>query len=442
MEADPLLMLSISMNIQFYGFSLGATISLLIIIVLLVASALISGSEVAYFSLSPGDRQALSNQSDRKGQMVLKNLQHPDNLLATILVANNFVNVGIVMLSAYAMGELVNFAEAPVVGFIFQVILVTFFLLLFGEIIPKVYATRNPLGMARLMATPLYILGRIFSPINRMLIGSTSFVNKKLKKKKATSNISVDELSHALELTDDEEMSEDKEILKGIVKFGNKTAEEIMHPRVDVYAIEISESFDYLVNLINDSGFSRIPVFEESFDTIKGILYIKDLLPHLSAKNDFEWQTLIRPPFFVPESKKIDDLLQDFQKNKVHMAIVVDEYGGSSGIVTLEDVLEEIVGDITDEFDEDERYVTRISENKYLFEAKVDLDDFCKMIDVEEEVFDEVRGEADTLAGLILEIQGDIPKQNDVIEYKNYKFTIDKVGERRIKKIKVEVVGE
>ncbi len=438
MEIEPLSSMAMSWNVQFHELTLGIIISLLVIALLLMISALISGSEVAYFSISPNDRQQLNSREDKKGALVLENLNKPDNLLATILVTNNFVNVGVVMLSTYVLNNTVDFSEAPVLGFIVQVVIVTFFLLLFGEIIPKVYAAKNALGVAQLMATPLYLLGKLFAPINFMLIRSTSVVNRRMQKKQST-NISVDELSHALELTDDQDLTDDKEILEGIVNFGNKTAEEIMIPRVDVQSIEITESIEHLVNIINTSGYSRIPVYEDNHDNIKGVLYIKDLLPYLNQSEDFQWQEIIRPPFFVPESKKIDDLLQDFQKNKVHLAIVVDEYGGNSGVVTLEDILEEIVGDISDEFDEDHSYYTRISENVFLFEGKTLIDDFCKVTGADVALFAKAKVVADTLAGLVLEIKGEIPKQYAKIEYDKFIFTIELVDNRRIKKIKVEV---
>lgn len=412
-------------------------ISLILIALLLISSALISGSEVAYFSLSPKDRQMLSNQKEKNSHFILHNLENPEKLLATILVANNFINVGIVILSAYTTNMLVDFSKAPTVGFIFQIIVITFFLLLFGEVIPKVYATRHSMRVARIMAIPLHILERIFSPINAILIYSTSFVNRRIQKH--SQNISVDELSQALELTADHEISEDKDILEGIVKFGNKNAVEIMRPRVDVEAIDMKESLPKLINLINDSGYSRIPVYSESFDNIKGILYIKDLLPYLHNRENFHWQSIIRPPFYVPETKKIDDLLEEFQKNKVHMAIVVDEYGGSSGIVTLEDILEEIVGEISDEFDEEENYFTKIAENKYLFDGKILLSDFYKIVGADEHVFDDYKGDADTLAGLILELKGEIPALHEKISCQNFIFSIDGVDNRRIKKIKVEI---
>lgn len=412
-------------------------ISLILIVLLLISSALISGSEVAYFSLSPKDRQQLSRQKEKNSHFILHNLENPEKLLATILVTNNFINVGIVILSTYATDMLVDFSKAQTIGFVFQIVVITFFLLLFGEVIPKVYATRYSLRVARIMGLPLSILLKICSPVNAILIYSTSFVNRRMQKH--TQNISVDELSQALELTADHEISEDKDILEGIVKFGNKNAVEIMVPRVDVEAVDIKDSLDSVINLINNSGYSRIPVYSESFDNIKGILYIKDLLPHISHRENFRWQTIIRPPFYVPETKKIDDLLEEFQKNKVHMAIVVDEYGGSSGIVTLEDILEEIVGDIADEFDEEETFFTRIDRNKYLFDGKVLLSDFCKITETNERLFDEIKGEADTLAGLILELKGEIPTLHEKITCLNFIFSIEAADNRRIKKIKVEI---
>lgn len=438
METDPLPhLLNLSWDVYFLPVTGSAIISLVLIAILLFSSALISGSEVAYFSLSPKDRQKLSKRKERKNQLILQNLQHPEKLLATILVANNFVNVGIVILSSYATNTLIDFSNAQTIGFLFQIVVITFFLLLFGEIIPKVYATRYSMRVARVMALPLAVIERIFRPINAILISSTSFVNKRMQKQ--TQNISVDELSQALELTSDHELSEDKDILEGIVKFGNKNAEEVMRSRVDVVALDVKDSYQKVLNVVNESGYSRIPVYSESFDNIRGILYIKDLLPYMHPKEDFRWQSIIRPPFYVPETKKIDDLLEEFQKSKVHMAIVVDEYGGSSGIVTLEDILEEIVGEIADEFDEDENYFTKIAEDKYLFDGKILLSDFYRITGVDEHIFDEHKGDADTLAGLILELRGEIPALHEKITCENFNFSIDSVDKRRIKKIKVEI---
>lgn len=438
METEPLPALSaIIWNIQYLPFTSTIAISLGIIVVLLFLSAFISGSEVAYFSLSPDERHKVFNSSGKKNLYLRKNLESPEQLLATILVANNFVNISIVILSSFTINNLINFSEEPTLGFISQVIIISIVILLFGEIIPKVYSTHHPLKFARFIAAPLYYTIRLLKPINAVLIYSTSFINNRLHA--YNNHISVNELSQALELTSKTELKEDTEILKGIVKFGNKSVVEIMRSRVDVVSIDIESGYDKVLHVITETGFSRIPVFAESFDNIRGILYIKDLLPHVNKGASFKWQSIIRPPFYVPETKKIDDLLEEFQKNKVHMALVVDEYGGTSGIVTLEDVLEEIVGEITDEFDEEEKFFTKLGDNKYLFDGKTLLNDFYKVIGVEEDLFDDVKGEADTLAGLILELKGEIPAKNDTIICKNYVFSIESVDNRRIKQIKVEI---
>mgnify|MGYP000339076753 FL=1 len=438
METDPLLVATIfdGWNIDFHPLKIGIVIALFIVLLLLLTSAMISGSEVAYFSLSAKDKQKLKKPG-RTNQRVLDNLNNPEKLLATILVTNNFVNVGIIILTAYVTKNLVSFTNAPVLEFIFQVVLITFFLLLFGEIIPKVYATHSALRFAKMMALPLQTLEKVFRPINAILIQSTGFVNRKMQKHRK--NISIDEISQALELTSDQELSEEKDILEGIVKFGNKDVSEIMKPRVDVVAIDIKTDFDEIINIINDSGYSRIPVYIESFDNVSGILYIKDILPHYHKTKAFKWQTLIRPPFYVPDTKKISSLLEEFQKAKIHMAIVVDEYGGTSGIVTLEDILEEIVGDITDEFDEEEKFFTRLNERTFLFDGKVLLGDFYRVTNTDDSVFNDVKGDADTLAGLILELKGEIPKINEEIKCKQFVFTIKEVDNRRIKEIQVTI---
>lgn len=438
METDPLpTLLAISWNIEFLPFTAGIAISLVVITILLFFSALISGSEVAYFSLSPSEKQKIAGRSSKKNIYTHKNLESPEQLLATILVANNFVNVGVIILSSFTVDSLIDFSNEPVVGFVFQVIIISFILLVIGEIIPKVYATKHALKFARFISLPLHFLIKILKPFNSLLIFSTSFINKRMRS--GNQHISVDQLSQALELTSQLELNEDKEILKGIVKFGNKSVVEIMRSRVDVISADIKDNYSKIMNLITETGFSRIPVYSDTFDNIKGILYIKDILPHIHKGASFRWQSIIRPPFYVPETKKIDDLLEEFQKNKVHMAIVVDEYGGTSGIVTLEDILEEIVGEITDEFDEEEKFYTKISENKYMFDGKTLLNDFYKVIGSDIDLFDEVKGEADSLAGLILELKGEIPTKNDIITCKNFVFTIDAVDNRRIKQIKVEI---
>ena len=426
-----------SWNIQFHPVTFGIVAAIIIVLLLLFFSALISGSEVAYFSMSAAEKKKLLHNKNKTNLRVLKNLESPEKLLATILVANNFVNVGVIILSAFVTNNLITIENTPVVEFILQVILITFFLLLFGEIIPKVYANHYAPGFAKFMAYPIQILEKIFRPVNSILIYSTSFVNRRLQKHRK--NISMDEISQALELTSEYELSDEKDILKGIVKFGNKNVEEIMKPRVDVVSLDIKTSFSEVLKIIIDSGYSRIPVYYESFDNVSGILYIKDLLPHSHKGNSFKWQTLIRPPFYVPETKKISSLLEEFQKNKVHLAIVVDEYGGTSGIVTLEDILEEVVGDITDEFDEEENFFSKISENTFLFDGKILLGDFYKIVECNDTVFNDVKGEAETLAGLILELKGKIPVQQEKISCKQFKFTIEAVDKRRIKQIKVEI---
>lgn len=440
METEPLFKTALfsNWNIEFHPFTLGIAVSIVIVLLLLLSSALISGSEVAYFSLGATDKQKLANKN-KKNKRVLKNLENPEKLLATILVTNNFVNIGIIILTAYISNNLVSIHNPPVVEFIFQVVLITFFLLLFGEIIPKVYATHFAPSFAKFMALPLLTLEKVFRPINAILIYSTSFVNRRLQKHRK--KISMDEISQALELTSDHELSDEKDILEGIVQFGNKSVEEIMKPRVDVVSIEIKTGFSKILQIINDSGFSRIPVYIQSFDNIAGILYIKDILPHSHKGNSFKWQTLMRPPFYVPETKKISALLEEFQKTKVHLAIVVDEYGGTSGIVTLEDILEEIVGDITDEFDEEEKFYSKLSDNTFVFDGKVLLGDFYKVVNCDIDIFEDVKGDAETLAGLILEQKGEIPALHEKIKCKTFDFTIEAVDNRRIKQIKVEIVA-
>lgn len=438
METEPLSIAHLfdGWNIDFHPLTIGILVALVIVLLLLFTSAMISGSEVAYFSLSAKEKQKLKKPG-RNNKRVLENLDNPEKLLATILVTNNFVNVGIIILTAFVTNNLVTFVDAPLLEFVFQVVLITFFLLLFGEIIPKVYATHSALRFARMMALPLQTLEKVFRPINAILIQSTGFVNRKMQKHRK--NISMDEISQALELTSDHELSDEKEILEGIVKFGNKNVSEIMRSRVDVVAIDIKTEFDEIIEIINDSGYSRIPVYIDSFDNVSGILYIKDILPHYHKTKAFKWQTLIRPPFYVPDTKKISSLLEEFQKAKIHLAIVVDEYGGTSGIVTLEDILEEIVGDITDEFDEEENFYTRINEKTFVFDAKVLLGDFYRITHTDDSLFDDVKGDADTLAGLILELKGEIPKTNEEIQCKQFVFKIKQVDKRRIKEIQVTI---
>ncbi len=394
-----------------------------------------SGTGTACFALNSDDRQKLAG--NKTGRRALKNLEDSEKLLATILVANSFINISIIILTAVAALGMFDFSGSPAWAFAGLVAAGTVILLLFGEILPKVFATRFPLFFVRSTAFPLAVLEKIVHPLNRILTSPASMINKRLHKQHK--NISIDDISQALELTSEKGISEEKEILEGIVKFGNKSVVEIMCPRVDVVALDMKTSFAGVLEVINTSGYSRMPVYAESFDNVRGILYIKDLLPHTGKAGNFNWQSLIRPPFFVPETKKISSLLEDFQKNKVHMAVVVDEYGGSSGIVTLEDVLEEIVGDISDEFDEEETFYTKLSDKKFLFDGKTLLVDFYKITGCDEALFDEVKGDADTLAGLILELKGEIPPVNEKIDCKNFRFSIEAVTNRRIKQIKVEI---
>lgn len=437
METEPYYsLISANIGITLNPISFDIFIAFIIVLFLLISSALVSGSEVAYFSLSPAELNKLRRSKLKIDQSVIRLLGIPDRLLATILVANNFINIGIVIISAFITSKLFNFSGPAAYGFIIQVVIITFLLLFFGEILPKVYASRYAVKFSKLMAKPLDISEKIFRPINSFLIYSTSIVNKKFKQKRK--NISIAELSDALELTQ-YDISEDKKILKGIVKFGNIYVKEIMKSRVDVVSVDITTKFKDLMSIINNSGYSRIPVYENTFDNIKGILYIKDLLPYIHKSGFFKWQSLIRPPYYIPESKKINDLLKEFQINKIHMAIVIDEYGGSSGIVTLEDILEEIVGEITDEYDYEENIYTKVDENQYIVEGKILLNDFYKILNISENVFDDIKGDADTLAGLILELRGEIPRKDEKISYKNFVFKVLSVDKRRIIKIHVTV---
>lgn len=418
------------------GFDLGVILGLVVVVILLAISALVSGSEVAYFSLLPAEIDKLRNHKSRFSQTAENLLKHPDRLLATILIANNFVNVGIVIISTYINSRLFDFGQRQVLGFVIQVVAITFLILFVSEVFPKVYSNRYALSVAMFAAPALQLFTKIFWPVSSFLIRSTSIVNRKLIKRRV--NLSMNELSDALELTE-ESLSEEKNILKGIVKFSNIYVSEIMQSRMDVIAVDINTNYSDLLKIINESGYSRIPVYKETFDDIKGILYIKDLLPHLDKTLNFKWQSLIRPSYFVPESKKINDLLKEFQTKHIHMAIVVDEYGGTSGIVTLEDILEEIVGEISDESDEDELTYKKLDNNNFIFEGKVLLNDFYKIAEVDDNIFDNVKGEADTLAGLILELKGEIPKPKDRLVFEIFTFEIKEVDKRRIKLIHVSI---
>ncbi len=427
----------VSVIVSFFNtFSPEAAFGLLVILILLLVSALISGSEIAFFSFNHSHLDTLRDDSRPLAQKTIKLLERPKSLLATILITNNVVNIAIIILSSFVSNILFNFEDYLILGFVVQVLIVTFLILLFAEVLPKVYASQNPLQFAFFMANPLLVLRRAFYPLSNLLVKSTNFIDKNLHVKR--SGISADELSHAIDITHNLKASEDdKLLLQGIVHFSNIYAREIMKSRVDVMAVEEKTPFSVLVKTIVEAGYSRIPVYKESFDEITGILYIKDLLPYLDLDDNFEWQKLIRPSFFVPESKKINDLLKEFQEKKIHMAIVVDEYGGTSGIITLEDIVEEIVGEINDEFDIEETIYSKLDDNNYVFEGKTLIKDFCKITDVEYASLDGIKGEADTLAGLILEIKQELPYRGEKIQFDNFDLEVDAVDSRRIKKIKV-----
>lgn len=416
----------------------GPVIALALAVLLLFASGFISASEVAFFSLKPNDINRIKEGNHPADSVILDLLNNSEFLLATILIANNFVNVAIVMLCTYGINEWLDFSNVPMLGFVLETIVLTFLLLLFGEIMPKIYAKQNTLPFIHKAAPTLLNIQKICKPLAALLVHSTSTINKTLAKKKY--DISVDELSKALELTS-KAIPEEKEMLAEIIKFYNKTADEIMTSRLDMEDLDIKANFKEVIETIIKCGYSRIPVYSGTEDNIKGILYIKDLLPYLEKPETFRWQSLIRPAYFVPETKKIDDLLEEFRTNKIHMAIVVDEFGGTSGIVTMEDILEEIVGEISDEYDEDEKQYIRLADGSYIFEAKIQLTDFFRATDTDPAEFEKITEEVETLAGLLLEIKGDFPRRREVIEYKNYRFQILEMDNRRILKVKFNVIN-
>lgn len=407
------------------------------IFVLLFCSAMVAGAEVALFSLSQKDIDDTLQENPSKGKIISKLLEKPKKLLATLLVASNFSNIGVVILFLFIGKNLFSAVTSPFLKFSIEVIIVTFLILLFGEVLPKVYASRNNIKFAKWVAYPVAVLDKLLSPISLPMRKVTIYLHNKLGKQKT--NFSVDQLSQALELTDsDESSSDEQKILEGIVSFGNTDAKQVMSPRMDIFALEIEENFATIYSKIVEKGFSRIPVYRDNIDQIEGVLFVKDLLRHLD-KEEFDWKTLIREPFFIPENKKIDNLLKDFQNMKSHLAIVVDEYGGTSGLVSLEDIIEEIVGDISDEFDGENVNFSRIDDKNYLFEGKTNLKDFYRIIDVNEELFESTKGEAETLAGFILEILGNFPKIDQKIAFENCTFTIEAVDKKRIKQIKVTI---
>jgi gliding motility-associated protein GldE len=420
-------------------FNINALIAFFITLACLFVSAFVSASEVAFFSLSPKDFEKMENDDNPKDEKIKQLLQKPEHLLATILITNNLVNVSIIVLSSYIINQTLDFSAFPIIGFIFETILITFIILLVSEIMPKIFAQQHSLRMARFGVNILKSARSILKPFVWILVSSTSVVNKRLAKHKHGNNLSMDELSQALELTSDA-IQEDTDILKGIVNFGNLTAAGVMTSRLDMVTLNFSATFDEVIDCIVEHEYSRIPVLQGSIDNVRGVLYAKDLIPHINKGPFFKWQTLIRQPYFVPETMKLDDLLQEFQKNKIHIAVVVDEFGGTSGMVTMEDVLEEVVGEISDEYDVDNSLYTKQNDGSYIFEAKIMLTDFFRATDIDAEEFEDITEEVDTLAGLLLELKGDFPKQNEEIEYKNYKFKVIAINARRILKVKLNIM--
>jgi putative hemolysin len=423
------------------GFSGGVIAGIVAIIVLLIGSGMASGAEVAFFSLGPNQVHELRLKEDKADKAVLQLLEMPKQLLATLLISNNFFNVAIVIISTYVTNSLIDFGHVPYwLTFMIQVVVVTSLILLFGEVMPKVYATRKSLMLAKNLAGTLRILMVLFYPLSSLLVRSTNLIDKRMSRK--AYNVSISELSDAIELTSgNNTQDEEKKILQGIVKLGDIEVKEIMKSRVDVTTADIRLNFRQLLDLIVEAGYSRIPAYEDTFDHVKGILYIKDLLPHLDREDDFDWRELLRDAFFVPENKKINDLLQEFQQKKIHMAVIVDEYGGTSGIVTLEDIIEEIVGEISDEHDEpsgDFEY-TRVDDFNFIFEGKTSLNDFYKILGIDDDLFDDVRGDADSLAGLILELMEKMPEKDEKISFGHFTFTVKAVDKRRIKRVLVTI---
>ncbi|GGW92927.1 gliding motility-associated protein GldE [Salegentibacter mishustinae] len=424
------------------AFDFTQLFSYLVLLLLLLCSALISGAEVAFFSLTPADVIAEDGKRSKAQQIVVDLLDKPKKLLATILVANNFINIAIVLLFDNLADELFGGMNTVFYGinfkFLIEVGIVTFIILLFGEILPKVYASRNNVLFSNFMARPLNFLDTIFTPLSGPMRAVTIFMHNRLGKQR--SFISIDHLSQALELTSEEDTTqEEQKILQGIVSFGNTDTKQVMRPRMDIFALNESQTYKEIIPEIIDRGYSRIPVYRENIDNVIGILYVKDLLPFLDEK-DFDWTSLLREPYFVPENKKLDDLLNDFKTKKNHLAIVVDEYGGTSGLISLEDIIEEIVGDISDEFDDEDLVYSKLDENTYVFEGKTPLKDFYKIVKIEDpQAFEERKGEADTLAGFLLEISGGFPRRNDVIYFLNYSFTVEVLDNKRLKQIKLNI---
>ena len=421
----------------FVSPSVGAVVAIVLAILLLWVSGLISASEIAFFSLTEDDLDEVNEEKSVADRKIRKLLDDSEHLLAAIWVSNKVVNVAIVLLCAYFFSDVVQWEGAYVVEFILLTLLLTFLLLLFGEIMPRIYSAQNSLKFCRIVVAPVCFLHWLFKPVSNVLVRSALGVGRIAQKYNKKANLSVDELSQALELTDKDEISEESNMLEGIIRFGEETAKEVMTSRLDMVDLEIDTPFPDVIKCVVDNAYSRIPVYEESRDNIKGILYIKDLLPFIDKGEDFKWQNLIRPAYFVPETKMIDDLLRDFQANKIHIAIVVDEFGGTSGLVTMEDIIEEIVGEINDEYDEEEHNYVKLSDNVYVFEGKTLLADFYKIVDVDSDEFEEASGDSDTLAGLVLELKGEFPALHEIIRYKDFVFEVLEMDAHRIVKVKV-----
>jgi gliding motility-associated protein GldE len=430
-------MLLLNIGVAHIDFGIGKIIAIACAILALILSGFISGSEISYFSLTSAQLDELDES--KKGNTIRKLVSAPERLLATILIANNLVNVTIVVLLNFALGPIFE-GMGAVLSFILQTVLLTFLILLFGEILPKLYANANPIGWAKFAANSLSGMVTMFKPISSMMVRSSSIVNHIVTKRAEA--ISTEELSQALEITD-VKADDQKEMLEGILKFGDKTASEIMTPRVDLTDIEYNETFENVMKTVIDSGYSRLPVYEESQDNIKGILYSRDLLPYIGKEvKGFKWQSLLREPYFVPESRMIDDLLEDFRTMKKHLAIVVDEYGGTQGIVTMEDVLEEIVGDIDDEYDREEKTYKKLSNDTYIFDGRTLLTDFFKITNLNEDDYEEVSGDSDTLAGMLLTIKGDFPKEKEPLVYKHCRFLVLDIEDHRIAGVRVKVMPD
>lgn len=419
---------------------MGAWTALVLGIFLLFVSGFVSASEIAFFSLTSADHLKIEQGEKKADREIRRLLNDSERLMATILIANIFVNITIVVLCDYFFSQLINWGILEGLRLVFVVVVLAFLLLLFGEITPKVYSVQQPLSFCRRAVRGISFFSKLFYPLSSILKRSSWIVGKLLTKENY--NISVDDLSQALELTNKDEILDEQNILKGIIRFGGETAKDVMTSRVDIVDLEISTPFREVMHSIIENVYSRIPVYQENRDNIKGILYIKDLLPYLDKGDNFKWQSLIRPAYFVPETKMIDALLRDFQKNKIHIAIVVDEFGGTSGLVTMEDIIEEIVGEINDEYDEDERNYVKLNDKEYIFEAKTLLTDFYRVLKIDEDLFESVEGEADTLAGLLLELKGEFPQLHEKILYGNYEFEVLKMDNRRILKVKVTVLSD